>query len=157
MSSDAPAQLRDVVELVRQQSTITPGGYAAIAVADARAPIEVAAFVRGQRQDPPPRTSVASITKPITATAVMQLVQAGRVNLDDPVAAHVAEFDAQQPAGTRDAVPVTIRHVLSHTSGLADIPEDEVADQTADGAAMLQAACRQRLRYRPGDVWAYAR
>ena len=59
---------------------------------------------------------IASVSKLFTATAIMQLRDAGRLQLDDPVARHLAWFRMKniQP----DAPPITIRHLLTHTSGL---------------------------------------
>jgi CubicO group peptidase (beta-lactamase class C family) len=56
---------------------------------------------------------LASLTKPTcTASAIMLLVQDGRVALDTPVARYVPEFDRE------DKRDITIRHLLTHTSGL---------------------------------------
>jgi CubicO group peptidase (beta-lactamase class C family) len=65
--------------------------------------------------------AIASMTKPITSVAVMQLVEAGRVKLDEPAASYVSELKSVQvlEAGTLRApkTPITVRHLLSHTSG----------------------------------------
>src|SRR5262249_12086518 len=58
---------------------------------------------------------IASITKPVTVTAVMLLVERGLITLEDPVAAYVPKF-AQN--GKKD---VQIRHLMTHTSGLPDM------------------------------------
>ena len=58
--------------------------------------------------------SIASITKAVTAAQVMQLVEAGKLGLDDPVADHLPsdiEFDTNG---------ATIRHLLGHRSGIPD-------------------------------------
>ena len=73
--------------------------------------------------------SLASVTKPITATAIMTLVDAGMVGLDEPVSRWVPEFRAAPDDGDTRADPelerqrgtVTLRQLLCHTSGL---PED---------------------------------
>ena len=63
---------------------------------------------------------VASVTKPVTATAVLQLVEGGQLTLDTPVCSIIPEFTGDG----REAV--TIRHLLTHTSGLPDgIPENQ--------------------------------
>ncbi len=70
---------------------------------------------------------IASQTKSITATAVMMLVDAGLLELDDPVAKYLPEFAEQWLTVVQDAThlllrrpgrPITLRDVLSHTSGL---------------------------------------
>lgn len=67
---------------------------------------------------------LASLTKPLaTAASVMLLVERGKIQLDDPVSRHLAEFAA---AGKE---AITIRHLLTHQAGLiADNPLDDFAD-----------------------------
>ncbi len=54
---------------------------------------------------------MASNTKPVIATAVLQLIEAGKLGLDDPVKKHIPSFDNEKSAS------ITIRHLLTHTSG----------------------------------------
>ncbi len=70
---------------------------------------------------------IASMNKPITASALMMLVDEGKIKLDDPVEKYLPEFRGQmvvaERAGDRivlkkPAHPITVRNVLSHTSGL---------------------------------------
>jgi D-alanyl-D-alanine carboxypeptidase len=59
---------------------------------------------------------IASVSKLFTATAIMQLRDAGKLQLDDPVVKHLPWF---QPKGVKPDSPViTIRHLLTHTSGM---------------------------------------
>jgi D-alanyl-D-alanine carboxypeptidase len=60
---------------------------------------------------------IASISKLFTATALLQLRDAGKLQLDDPVVKHLAWFRVKEPRP--DSPVITIRHLLSHTSGLA--------------------------------------
>lgn len=69
--------------------------------------------------DPIPATpetlyDLASISKLFTTTCVMRLVEQGRLGLDEPVAQRIPEFAAGGKEG------VTLRHLLTHTSGLPD-------------------------------------
>jgi len=59
---------------------------------------------------------VASITKLFTATAILQLRDAGRLRLDDPVVKHLPWFAPRDSFA--DDPPITIRHLMTHTSGL---------------------------------------
>jgi len=59
---------------------------------------------------------LGSVTKLFTATAVMQLRDAGKLRLDDPVSRHLPWFAVG--SGLTDAPAITIRHLLTHTSGL---------------------------------------
>lgn len=62
---------------------------------------------------------LASITKPVTACALMLLVERGLVSLDDPVSRYLPEFKGEDRKATR------VRDLLSHTSGLPDmLPEN---------------------------------
>ena len=59
---------------------------------------------------------IASITKLFTATSILQLRDAGALQLDDPVTRHLPWFAV--PSRHADAPPITIRHLITHTSGL---------------------------------------
>jgi CubicO group peptidase (beta-lactamase class C family) len=70
---------------------------------------------------------IASQSKPITAAALMIRVDEGKVNVDDPVAKYLPEFNGQLVISEQDAThmllkkprhPILVREVLSHTSGL---------------------------------------
>jgi CubicO group peptidase (beta-lactamase class C family) len=66
---------------------------------------------------------IASMTKPLTATALMMLVDEGKVNLADPVEKYLPEFKGQLVADGNGpphppAHPITVREIMSHTSGL---------------------------------------
>jgi CubicO group peptidase (beta-lactamase class C family) len=70
---------------------------------------------------------IASMSKPIAATAVMMLVDEGKVHLDDPVEKYLPEFAGQMAIAEKDAnhmvlkkpnQPLLVRHLLTHTSGI---------------------------------------
>ena len=82
--------------------------------------------------DEPARTDtvlrIASMTKPITSVAVLQLIEQGRLELEQTVASVLPEFgelkvlegfDGDRPRLREPRRPATIRHLLTHTSGLA--------------------------------------
>jgi CubicO group peptidase (beta-lactamase class C family) len=73
----------------------------------------------GADQPVTPQTQffIASLSKSFTALAVMQLVEAGQIELDAPVQTYLPEFTLADPAA---AAQITIRYLLNHTSGLAD-------------------------------------
>ncbi len=75
---------------------------------------------------------IASVSKSFTAIAVMQLVEAGQINLDSPVQTYLPEFTVTDPAM---AAKITIRHLLNQVSGLSDIgfPELQVSQATTIG------------------------
>jgi len=98
-----------------------------------------------------------SMTKIVTATAAMQLVERGVLGLDDPVRGHLPEF----PAPRRGWPQVTVRHLLSHSSGLANpIPVRWVhpADRPARDPHRLTLdllARHRRLRFPAGSKASY--
>lgn len=99
---------------------------------------------------------VASITKLFTATAVMQLRDAGRLRLDDPVRDRLPWFTVQK-AGDMDP-PITIRQLLTHTSGL---PRDFRAVNwnyaTFPGQGVLQAEVSDlKAVLSPATRWKYS-
>ena len=102
-----------------------------------------------------------STTKIFTAVAILQLQEEGLLNLDDPVNDYLPFFDVQYPSST--SKPVTIRHLLNHSSGLPDnVPavvgwmhyEDQpTKDQTAFLAEVLPAYAK--LNFEPGTQSVY--
>ena len=95
---------------------------------------------------------LASITKPMTATAFMRLVEAGEVSLDAPVSDYLPEFkDLKGPDG--GSVVVTVRHCLTHTSGLND--DRESAAGTL--AEFVREMASRPVHFAPGSRWQYSR
>ncbi|HMP79508.1 MAG TPA: serine hydrolase domain-containing protein [Pirellulaceae bacterium] len=64
---------------------------------------------------------VGSISKPIAAVALVQLAQAGKLNVDDPVAKWVPEVNQFRDC-PEDAAPMTLRHLVTHSAGLVREP-----------------------------------
>jgi CubicO group peptidase (beta-lactamase class C family) len=96
---------------------------------------------------------IASMTKPITACAVMKLQEMGKLQLDDPVAKHLPEFLALKDAAGNPAT-VTIGQCLSHSSGLSEVPRDQEASLTSLADLTKMVASRP-LVYPPGSKWQY--
>jgi CubicO group peptidase (beta-lactamase class C family) len=104
---------------------------------------------------------IASMTKPITATAVMMLADEGRLSIEDPVEKHLPEFKGQWMVDSatadrkvlvRPPRPVTLRDLLTHTGGLEDIPAPR---PHASLAEQVVAYAREPLRFAPGSRWQY--
>ena len=122
-SVSAYAQTAEVATSVRDaiQSYVDRGaiaGAVAMAAHDGRITVLEAVGWQDVGAGTPMRPTtifqLRSMTKTLTAIAVMRLVDADKIELDDPVTKYVAEF-----AGT----PITIRELLTHTSGIpAEIP-----------------------------------
>jgi len=89
---------------------------------------------------------LASISKPMTATAVMLLVDRKQLSLDDAVSKHIPEFRG----GEKDKI--VLRHLLTHTSGLPDmLPEnDALRKRHAPLKDFVAATCATPLLFSPG-------
>ncbi len=134
---------------------------------------------------------IASLTKPVTAVAVMMLVEEGKIGLDDPVSKYIPEFGAPrqvrvlkpgsppapftplpgvQPAKAEYGAPqyemvlaerpMTVRMLLTHTSGIQifgidnpGFPAPTPGDNLAQRIPKLATA---PLEYQPGSRWAYS-
>lgn len=91
----------------------------------------------------------ASLTKVVaTATAIMQLVERGQLDLDAPVARYLPAF-AQNGKGE-----VTVRHLLTHHSGLR--PDVDLKPIWSGYAAGVALACAEKLRSSPGSTFVYS-
>ncbi len=92
------------------------------------------------------RFRIASITKTFTATAILQLRDAGILALDDPVSRHLSWFDLRY----QDAPEISIRNLLTHTAGL---PRDSLnpmwTDCIAPNAEQFIADAKARALTRP--------
>jgi uncharacterized protein YbbC (DUF1343 family)/CubicO group peptidase (beta-lactamase class C family) len=91
----------------------------------------------------------ASLTKVVACTpAVMLLIESGKIQIDAPIHNYIPEFTG----GGKEAV--TIRHLLTHTSGLrGDI---ETKSDWHGQAAAIEKACEEKLLNRPGTVFRYS-
>jgi len=94
---------------------------------------------------------LASATKPLVATAIMILVQDGKISLDDKISAYVEN--------TPDAwKSITIRNLLTQTSGIKDYVNDLHRDFQYDTPPEkeVEAAMSAALNFAPGDKWSYS-
>jgi CubicO group peptidase (beta-lactamase class C family) len=94
---------------------------------------------------------LASITKPVTATGLMILADRREISLSDPVQKFIPEFRGG------DRKMVTIRHLLTHTSGLPDmLPENEALRRRhAPLPDFVAGTCKTPLLFRPGTECRY--
>jgi len=102
---------------------------------------------------------VASITKCFVATAVMQLVEQGRLHLDVPLVQYLPDFRLDDERCRQ----ITLRQMLSHTSGMPDMEEDEYDDLVAhpeydEGAPerYVRALTSRKMLAAPGERFAYS-
>ncbi|MFW6075280.1 MAG: serine hydrolase domain-containing protein [Chloroflexota bacterium] len=97
-----------------------------------------------------------SITKTFIAIAMMQLVEEGRLDLDDPVRRYLPELPIPEP--------ITVRQLLNHTAGLPDygaLPEykravRETPDTPWTPDEFLERTMAQGMLFQPGEGWSYS-
>jgi CubicO group peptidase (beta-lactamase class C family) len=96
---------------------------------------------------------IASMTKPVTATAILMLQDEGKLSVNDPVAKYIPEFaELKTPSGK--LANLTIKQIMTHTSGLGEAPADAArrAKTLADLVPLWLAA---PMQYEPGEKWVY--
>lgn len=130
--------------------------------------LQSAGFANLEKQTPMRDDSlfwIASMTKPMTALAVMMLQDEGKLSIDDPVAKHLPEFAGQMLASEKSADKtvlvkpnrvITIKDLLTHTSGLVGKSpmEKDTLDQLTLREAVLTYALSP-LQFEPGSKWSY--
>lgn len=102
-----------------------------------------------------PRTNyrLASVSKQFTATAVLLLARDGKLGLDDPVRKWLPSL----PAEAADAI--TVKHLLTHTSGLIDYEDlmaEDAAEQIHDAGVLELLATQKRTYFPPGSSYRYS-
>ena len=96
---------------------------------------------------------IASMTKPVTAVAVLMLQDEGKLNVVDPIEKYIPEFaNLKTPSGK--PAHLTIAQVMTHTSGLGEAPAAGAreAHTLADLIALYLSA---PMQYEPGAKWSY--
>lgn len=109
---------------------------------------------------------IASQSKPMTAVAVMMLVDDGKISLDDPIEKYLPEFRGQMVISEKDNErvvlrkpkhPITVRETLNHTSGLPF--KSAIEEPTLDGLSLSSAVRSYAitpLQTEPGTVYKYS-
>lgn len=109
---------------------------------------------------------IASMTKMFAGAAILMLADEGAVSLDDPVTKFIPQLEKWMVVGEKDAAhvllkplvrPVTVRHILSHTSGLTGM--SELQQVTGSDSTPLKARALSSvtgpLQWQPGDKYQY--
>jgi CubicO group peptidase (beta-lactamase class C family) len=109
----------------------------------------------GRAMEPDAIFRVASMTKPITATALMMLVEQGKLAVDDPVSKYIPAFAGQRLKDGTAARPVTIKDIVTHTAGLATSPGSGIGPN-ASLAQYADAIGKLPLEFAPGSKWQYS-
>jgi CubicO group peptidase (beta-lactamase class C family) len=100
---------------------------------------------------------IASMSKPITAVCVAILADEGKLSFDDALAKHLPEFAglmmSQNGETAKPSRPVTLRDVMTHTSGLGEMSSRDSYLTLAETSKKLS---QQPLRFQPGSRWGYS-
>lgn len=169
-----PQQLARISQ--RMKSYVDNGELAGVVTLVSRhgvvASVDAAGFADVEDKRPMKADSIfqiMSMTKPVTATAIMMMVDEGRLALNDPVEKHLPEFRGQlvivSKEGDRTTLakprrPITVRDLMTHTSGIPSGPPPGLAglyqklDMTLADAVLVYA--QQPLDFEPGSQWRYS-
>ena len=128
-------------------------------------------LAQGAAMTPDTIFRIASMTKAVTSVAAMQLVEQGKLQLDQPIGSVLPELSAPQVLeGFDDAGaprlrlakrPITLRHLLTHTAGFgyeflnADLIRYVKVSGTPSGSTGKLASLRMPLVFDPGERWEY--
>ena len=94
---------------------------------------------------------IMSMTKPITATALMILMEEGKLSLDDPVDKYIPAFANAKLTSGEPVHGLTVRRLITHTAGLdSDQSVKDSLEATADALAA------KPFRFQPGEKWEYS-
>jgi CubicO group peptidase (beta-lactamase class C family) len=159
LQASAPVAAPDVDAVFSQWTTSTPG--CAVGVGVGGEPVITKGFGMADLERAVPNRAdtifeAGSVSKQFTAAAVLLLAREGKLSLDDDVRRHVPELPAYES-------PVTIRQLLTHTSGLRDwgslagIGGWPRTSRVYTHAHVLEILSRQRsLNFPPGTRWSYS-
>jgi D-alanyl-D-alanine carboxypeptidase len=131
---DPAAKLQETLQLFAQENPTAPGVTAAVVCPalglDWTGAVGAVDFGDAEALSPAHTFRIASNTKTYVAAAVLRLAELGRLDLDDPLSAHLsAERAGLLAADGYDLQAMTLRQVLSHTSGLFEHPADPRYEQ----------------------------
>ena len=97
---------------------------------------------------------IASMTKPLTAAAVLMLEDEGKLSIDDPVGKYVPELAHLKTADGKEPT-ITLKHLLTHTSGMVGEAPDDVLREANTLADLIPVYAKYPLSFEPGTKWAY--
>lgn len=162
--SPIPARLQPFVD-----DKVLAGAVTLVATKDRILATDTVGYANLETQKPMAADSlfwIASMSKPITCTALMMLVDEGKISVDDPVEKYLPEFKgqwvvAEQSADKmvlkKPAHPITIKNILSHTSGLSF--KSGIETPTLDLlplASRVQSYAMVPLQFEPDSKYQYS-
>ncbi|QQS19937.1 beta-lactamase family protein [Candidatus Saccharibacteria bacterium] len=93
---------------------------------------------------------LSSLSKPFTAAAIVRAVEAGKLQLDDPVGRFIPEY------GVGNKATVTMRQLLGHRAGLKDVRYASIIGSSPNPQAVQKKVLSQPLKETPGKTYAYS-
>ena len=175
--SAAPKQLKPVTDYIAQQikGNRIVGAVALVFHEGTVVHFEATGHADVENNKPMKKDSIFriySMTKPITSVAIMMLIEEGKMKLDDSVAQYLPQLkDARVYSAdgehTKARRPITVRHLLSHSSGLTygifgDHPVDQMyrkanpMNNNGTNKDLVDALGAMPLVSHPGEVWRYS-
>lgn len=141
----AKHQAAGIVTLVMQDGKVVH--HEAVGMAD---------IAKGRAMEKDALFWIASMTKSINATAVMTLVEAGKLDLDEPASKWLPELGKATVAATGKAParPVTLRDLLSHTAGIT-FPKRAPSDGAENLPHYVSSLVKTPLSFEPGSAYEY--
>jgi CubicO group peptidase (beta-lactamase class C family) len=167
-----PAKLAKIPAAMQKfvDGQVVSGAVVAVGSSKGIATLEAIGYQNLEQGQPMPKDAlfrIASMTKPITALGIMILADEGKLSVEDPVEKHLPEFRAQMLAAEKSPErmvlvkpprPITLRDLLTHTSGLPAFPpglSDIYFRRDRTLAEMTLAMSQRPLDFPPGSKWAY--
>ncbi|NLV75289.1 MAG: beta-lactamase family protein [Chloroflexi bacterium] len=150
--AELQARIERAVEIMRAAVASGENASAVMGAASTNEVLFVEAAPSVDGKENPDGDSIwllASITKTFFGTAFMQLAEAGKLLLNDPVVTYIPEFGVN---GKKD---ITIWNLLTHTAGLCEDAWLEVYKRGGTTTALIQAECSTWLNFKPGTAWEY--
>ena len=157
--AEAPAKLEERLDAIAKEAYPNENepGAAVIVVVDGKPVLRkgygLADVESGAKNTPEKIFRIASVTKQFTAVAILQLVQQGKVRLDDPITKYVADFDMRGKT-------ITIEHLLTHTSGIPNFTATpgfiEGETRKLSPRELVAIVDGQPLDFEPGSKFKYS-
>ena len=116
--------------------------------------LEAVGFADLENQKPMQKDSIfaiASMTKPITATAVMVLQDEGKLSIDDDVSKYIPQLKDLSLETGRPSRQITVRDLLTHTSGIGGSQRNQGSLKET-----VELIAKRPLRFEPGSQWQYS-
>ncbi len=155
-ASEPDDSIEDFIDAEMPSSGVPGVAYAVVANGEVTSVGARGVVKLGSDTDVTPDTPfvIGSISKSFTALAVMQLVEAGKVDLDAEVSQYLDVFRGQSTGA------ITIRQLLSHTSGFSTMQGNASQPNDTDGmgelAGRVEGLAQEDLAHQPGERWEYS-